>query len=187
MSTYEITLGEYDKYTDAYNLEKINPEILNNRRIIPITNVSWKEANKYAKWLSNTTNKKYSLPTESQWEYVAKAGSDSLFFWGNNTHEAFLYSAFNKEAIQKIGTKRPNNWGIYDMSGNVWEWCLDSYESTYANLPLNGESMSKLNDKKVIRGGAWNSKVWTLRTSNRLYIKSDKNRSTLGFRLVMEP
>ena len=192
IAIYEVTLAEYDKYTDAYNLKRVNPRISNikNRNILPVTNISWSDANKYSEWLSKVSSKNYRLPTEAEWEYVARAGSNSLFFWGNNTKQAGIYSVYHGNAghIYRVGMKKPNNWGFYDVSGNVWEWCQDSYSASYENIPLDGTAfIDSTHNKKVIRGGAWNSKEWTLRTSNRLWIKANKRRSTIGFRLAMQP
>ena len=190
MGVYEVTLGEYDKYIDAYNLKKVNNSISGQTRdTMPVTNVSWDDANNYARWLSKVTGKNYKLPTEAQWEYVARAGANSLFYWGNKETKADMFAAYkgNAGSPYAIGTMKPNNWNFYDMSGNVWEWCEDSYSNSYDNLPTDGTAMKEINNKKVIRGGAWNSKSWTLRTSNRLYTKYNKKRSTIGFRLVMIP
>ena len=188
VGTHEVTYAEYDKYTDAKNLKRVNPEA-EDRDVFAVTRVSWNDAVEYAKWLSLASGKLYRLPTEAQWEYVARAGSKSLFYWGNDHEQAYDYSVFSGNAsdVASIGSKKPNNWGFYDMSGNLWEWCEDSYVDDYANLPIDGSVNQEVGNKKVIRGGAWNSKVMLLRTSNRLWSKAEKGRSSIGFRLVMIP
>ncbi len=188
VGTHEVTYAEYDKYTDAKNLKRVNPEA-EDRDVFAVTRVSWNDAVEYAKWLSLASGKLYRLPTEAQWEYVARAGSKSLFYWGNDHEQAYDYSVFSGNAsdVASIGSKKPNNWGFYDMSGNLWEWCEDSYVDDYANLPIDGSVNPEVGNKKVIRGGAWNSKVMLLRTSNRLWSKAEKGRSSIGFRLVMIP
>ena len=183
-----MTLSEYDKYTDAHDLARIREDIY-ERDTTPATKVSWEDAVAYTEWLSEATGKKYRLPTEAEWEYVARAGSTSTYYWGYDAELADEFAVYknNTSYLYDIGTKKPNNWDFYDMAGNVWEWCQDSYTKSYKDLPTDGSANPTQSNKKVIRGGAWNTKVLLLRTSNRLYNKQSKRRNSIGFRLVMVP
>jgi len=185
---YEVTYSEFDKYSDAKHLRRIKPN-LGNRNIFAVSRVSWYDAVAYAKWLSDISGKHYRLPTEAEWEYFARAGSKSLFYWGNNPKLARSYAVYrgNTSHAYKIGAKKPNNWGFYDISGSSWEWCQDTYTEDYSKLPTDGSVSPMKGNKKIIRGGAWNSKVALLRTSNRLWNKASKRRSSIGFRLIMVP
>ena len=124
----------------------------------PIVNVSYFDAKAYCKWLSETTGEKYDLPTEAQWEYAARGGQQSKnyrYAGSNDIDEVAWYDeTTNEKGIKKVGLLQPNELGIYDMSGNAWEWCLDFYAKYPSGTQRDPQGPSK-GDFRVIRGGGW--------------------------------
>jgi formylglycine-generating enzyme required for sulfatase activity len=132
------------------------PEIEENH---PVIHVSWTDALEYTKWLSSVTGKAFRLPTEAEWEFAARGGmsSNGYTFAGSNDINQVAWSLDNKSnQTFPVGKKQPNELGIYDMTGNVWEWCNDWYDADYyAKSPSTNPQGSKSGLFKVIRGGSW--------------------------------
>jgi formylglycine-generating enzyme required for sulfatase activity len=134
----------------------------------PVVCVSWDDAQAYVAWLSKRTGKHYRLPTEAEWEYAARAGSATIYPWGNKaSHDFANYGAddcCSELAAGKdrwlntspVGSFAPNAFGLYDMVGNVWQWVQDCYVDTYANAPVDGSAVETANCKfRSLRGGTW--------------------------------
>lgn len=129
---------------------------------------------KFCEWLSAMTGHFYRLPTEAEWEYAARAGSSSAYSFGDNINVLGEYAWFegnSNEKYQKVGTKKPNAWGLYDMHGNVAEWTLDQYvPSAYSKRKKGIENPQEVGDKvypKVVRGGSWMDAPSRLRSAAR--------------------
>jgi formylglycine-generating enzyme required for sulfatase activity len=126
----------------------------------PAISMTQHGANKYCEWLSAKTGHFYRLPTEAEWEYAARAGTTTAYFWGDDATQAGDYAWYGKNSdfkYQKVGKKKPNPWGLYDITGNVWEWCIDAYEPTY-NAKLAAKDPWNKATKPyphVVRGGSW--------------------------------
>ena len=124
----------------------------------PIVNISYYDAKAYCKWLSELTGDKYDLPTEAQWEYAARGGqlSKSYTYAGSNDIDevAWYDETTNEKGVKQVGRLKPNELGIYDMSGNVWEWCLDFYGKYTASSQRDPQGPSR-GDFRVVRGGSW--------------------------------
>ncbi len=183
---YEVSNVEYNEYLKSQQASE-NKSKEWNKEFQPAVNISWNDANNYAKWLSRLTGKKYRLPTENEWEYAARAGATTQYFWGDrdtshrkdawrkeypdNAHN-FAWIKTNAQGItHTVGSKEPNPWGLYDILGNVSEWCSDN---------LNEK------DSRVLRGGSWASTPEQIRLSQREVKKIDFASNTTGFRLVLE-
>ncbi|MDM8564405.1 SUMF1/EgtB/PvdO family nonheme iron enzyme [Candidatus Halobeggiatoa sp. HSG11] len=182
MGCYPVTFAEYDKFSEATNRKK--PEDNWGRGNQPVILVSWIDAVAYAVWLGQQTGKQYRLPTEAEWEYAARAGTETDYWWGNKigTNLANCRDSGSKwsgKQIAPVGSFKPNAFGLYDTVGNVWEWTCSAYEEKY-----NGsEKRCTKNAKKyIMRGGSWGYKPEMARVSFRS--AGDKKYVDVGFRLV---
>jgi len=166
----------------------------------PVVCVSWNDAKEFIKWLSTKTGQNFALPTEAQWAYAARGGTDFMRFWGTNVAEACKYanvadkdnwnSSFpcsdGYQYTSPVGTFRVNPFGLYDMLGNVWEWCEDVYDkNAYSKHDRNNPVITSGGDSRVIRGGSWNSGPRDVRAANRVRDSADIRFSYIGFRLCL--
>jgi formylglycine-generating enzyme required for sulfatase activity len=153
----------------------------------PMYYVSWNEVQEFIGRLNKATGKNYRLPTESEWEYAARGGAKSkgYKYSGSNMIEDVAWNDSNSGSqTQEVGLKRPNELGIYDMSGNVWEWCYDwyaDYGSSYQTNPVGPSSGSY----RVLRGGSWYINAWGCRVSFRYLSAPDSRYLINGFRLAL--
>ncbi len=151
----------------------------------PVENISWKEVQEFIKKLSYfDNNKKYRLPTEAEWEYACKAGSETDFANSLSINELGWFDRNADKAPHPVAEKMTNAWGFYDMHGNVWEWCASSYNPYPSKAVVDpGDNMKGY--YRVHRGGSWDESVYVCRSANRLYNEPDFKRHDIGFRLVM--
>ncbi len=161
----------------------------------PMCSVDWFDAVEFCRRLSEKTGKNYSLPTEAQWEYAARGGkkNDSNKYAGsNNIEELSWYKGNSDKSVHQCGTRQPNALGLYDMSGNVCEWCKDYYAESYSSHDTYNptgprEADSEMYPANVIRGGAWDSDKTDCRVSRRWEMTAQVFGDWLGFRVVMIP
>ena len=176
---------------DYYDIDDIKGRftIKNGREKMPIRNISWYGATAYCNWLSNKTGKTYRLPTEAEWEYAARGGNQSRgykYSGSNNIGEVAWYNDNSDSKTYTVGTKKGNELGIYDMSGNVWEWCSDFY-SNYSSAAVKNPTGAERGASRVLRGGSWLNTAQGCRVSNRgSYAPADRG-TDLGFRVVFSP
>jgi formylglycine-generating enzyme required for sulfatase activity len=138
----------------------------------PVVHVSWNDANEYCNWLSRKTGKSYRLPTEAEWEYAAKGGNQSLGFTYSGSNiagdVAWCMENSGSKTTHPVGQKQPNELGIYDMTGNVWEWCSDwEGKDYYAGSPSNNPKGPSTGALRVFRGGSWGSNARDCRAAGR--------------------
>lgn len=153
----------------------------------PVENVSWDDCQEFIKRLNELTGKNFRLPTEAEWEYAARGGNKSRgykYAGSNNLDEVAWYNYNSSLGTQPICTKLPNELGVYDMSGNVWEWCSDWY-GNYSSSSQTNPTGPTLGSYRVIRGGSWYGDALHWRVSIRDRYSPDHRGSYLGFRLVM--
>lgn len=197
MSKYEITFDDYDIFAQTTNraLPNDNRWGRGNR---PVINVSFEDARAYARWLSETTGKKYRLPTEAEWEYVARAETNTLFWWGDDAKDAAgrancrrgcnsKFSGLFGAKTAPVGTYPANGFGIYDTAGNVAEWVEDCFAENYNLHPKNGQALLvKSCDARVVRGGSAKDNADELASHKRDYHHAEIFDAHLGFRVVMD-
>jgi formylglycine-generating enzyme required for sulfatase activity/cell division protein FtsB len=183
---YEVTIGEYMEFADE--VKSHYPEWKSSKKgydhacfedNCPVVGITWKDATAYAEWLSKKKGEKFRLPTEFEWEFVAKGDLNLQygFLYGNLKDYSWFYSNSGGE-IHPVGQKKPNLFGVYDMSGNVWEFCSNSYNYNYR--------VKRFSKFKSMRGGDWKTKEYFLRSANRAKYPDDRASSSIGFRLVKE-
>jgi formylglycine-generating enzyme required for sulfatase activity len=164
----------------------------NNR---PVECVSWDDGVAFCEKLSQKTGKNYKLPSEAQWEYACRAGTTTPFYFGEsitpdlvNYNGNYAYAAAPKGQYRKqttdVGTFPPNAFGLYDMHGNVWEWCEDDWQENYINAPVNGSALISRSDYKRLRGGSWLNDPGYCRSAFRSLSNLVNGNDNIGFRVV---
>lgn len=156
----------------------------------PMYYVSWEEAQAFCRELSLLTGRTYCLPTEAQWEYAARGGknNDGTKYSGSWSADAVAwYENNSSSSTHPVKTKRPNSLGLYDMSGNVWEWCFDWYGSSYNVNETSNPVGPSTGSYRVLRGGSWFSSARGCRVSFRRYDSSGSRNNSYGFRVVVLP
>ncbi len=190
MGKYEVTQAQWEQIM-GWNPVVIQPQGDN----YPVVMVSWNDCQDFiARLNAQSTKAEFSLPTEAQWEYACRAGTTTPFYTGDclptnqaNYDGSFPYNGCPageyRRHIIPVGSLASNNWWLYDMHGNVWEWCQDrygSYSSDYAVNPAGPSSGTM----RVWRGGSWGDKALFCRSADRSRYDPDEARDYIGFRLV---
>jgi formylglycine-generating enzyme required for sulfatase activity len=148
----------------------------------PVVCISWNDTKAYIDWLTEQTGQAYRLPSEAQWEYAARAGTDTDYWWGNkfarsrvNCRGSGRPSRWSGKQTAPVGSFKPNPFGLYDTAGNVWEWCADGWHDNYKGAPTDGTVWKGAGSLFVLRGGSWNSGATQVRSAYR-----EKNQQTYG-------
>ena len=182
---YPVTFEEYDTFCEATGKEKPSDHGWGRERR-PVINVSWHDALAYCKWLSEQTGRQYRLPSEAEWEYAARGGTENQAIGSGTLRLVGWYEGNSDGSTHPVGGKRPNSFGLCDLYGNVWEWVADWY-GTYSADPVTDPQGPPTGYSRVIRGGCWHSPVISCRpASRRSHLPSDCNRF-VGFRLARTP
>ena len=192
---YEFAVGKFPVTFDQWDLcvkdggSKHSPSDDGwGRGSRPVINVSWDDIQLYLSWLSNITGNSYRLLSEAEWEYAARAGSQTTYSFGDDEKELGRYAWFNENAGGKthpVGEKLPNAFGLYDMHGNVYEWTQDCWLGDYKYAPTDG-SVWTIGDcsRRVVRGGSWSGYPQILRSAFRDSYASALRNSNFGFRVA---
>ena len=195
MGKFEVTFEEYDKFAEATGKDKPSDSGW-GRGNRPVINVSWNDATAYAKWLSDETGENYRLPTEAEWEYAARAGTSTKYWWGNTASHKYMNYGTDEccDGLVKgkdrwkytapVGSFEANPFGIYDTAGNVWEWTCSEYKDKYQGSETTCKKHASL---FVLRGGSWNNYAGGARTANRLRNAPSVRSRGVGFRLIRTP
>jgi len=163
MGRYPVTFAEYDYFCEATNREKPNDRGW-GRDNRPVINVSWYDAVAYTEWLSEQTGQQYRLPTEAEWEYAARAGTETDYWWGNDIDKTKANYNSNLGHTSPVGDYDANPFGLYDTSGNVWEWTCSEFTYEY-----NGKEKQCVTEasRLSIRGGSWDDFARDVRSAGR--------------------
>lgn len=195
---YEVTYEQYDYYVWQHqctqkDLKYPNGEPSQNKRgQRAVTNVSWNDANAYLQWLGTKMEGKYQyrLPTEAEWEYVARAGTDTPYWWGDQDAAQGKAncdgcgSEWDNKYVAPVGSFKANDFGLYDTAGNVWEWTCSEWKADFDGS--EGRCVEPKNEAgmRVLRGGSWYFKPEWLRSAARTWYLPDTRHSNVGFRVL---
>ena len=179
MGKYPITQAQYQEVMG------INPSNFKGDEQRPIEQVSWNNAVEFCKKLSQQTGKEYRLPSEAEWEYACRAGTTTKYYFGDDITSDLANYGRNVGETTAVGKYPPNAFGLYDMHGNVWEWCQDNWHDNYENAPTDGSAwVTEKSSIKVIRGGSWGDNPPFCRSAFRNYFSRDYRNNYFGFRVV---
>jgi formylglycine-generating enzyme required for sulfatase activity len=193
----EVTQGQYERVMGTNPSDNQKRDIrMSDSSMYPVERVSWEDAVEFCKNLSDLPEEKkegrvYRLPTEAQWEYACRAGSMTQYSFGESSRSigdyAWLQGNSNNR-IHPVGQKKPNAWGLYDMHGNVWEWCSDWYDK-YPKGPVSDPGGPKEGTFRVLRGGSYDCDPTSCRSAHRMwYIPSSRYLYRYyGFRVALIP
>lgn len=180
---YEVTRGEYMKLTGK------TPSYIDNWDRYPVEEVSWNDVQDFIHIMNAKSGKFFRLPTEAEWEYAARSGGKKEKYAGSDDIETVAwYDGNSEDSTHPVGSKSPNALGIYDMSGNVWEWCQDLYDTGYyKKSPKINPSGSRDGFYRVMRGGSWDDDQWSARAAHRSGFSpsAGSKRNSIGFRLAL--
>jgi formylglycine-generating enzyme required for sulfatase activity len=213
LGKYDVTRGEYaafvrdtghsagdgcglngEKWDKQAGVDWQNPGFAQTERD-PVVCVSWHDARAYVSWLNakmrpavSSSDGPYRLPSEAEWEYAARAGTTTRFWWGDDDGDAAgraWYKSNSENRTHPTGTKPANRFGLHDMAGNVWQWTQDCYAETYAGAPTDGSAAEVGNAcMRVDRGGSWFYPAWLLRPATRERNPADYRDRIMGFRVA---
>ena len=206
VGVYEVTFAEWDACVRAGGCAGSRPEDEGwGRGRRPVINVSWEDVQAYVAWLSSETGEEYRLLSESEWEYVARAGTQTARHWGASSSGQCGYAnGYDRTGDQKhdfswdsmscsdgyadtapVGSFEPNAFGLYDVSGNVWEWVEDCWNGDYEGAPTDGGAWRTGDcSQRVLRGGSWYYDPDYLRSAYRDWLQAGDRNNYLGFRLA---
>ncbi len=201
---HEVTFNEYGLFCKETGLP-LPKDAGFGRGNRPVINVSWKDALAYCKWLSQKTGLIVRLPSEAEWEYACRASHMSIFFWGNEMNHQYCISGKKRRGrTRPVKSTKPNGFGLYEMSGNVYEWCSDQYQDPLSpgkNEQYRGSSyrffqkyeknesgnpvFRAWGNRRVIRGGSYRNSDFACRSSHRAGALPETKRSDIGFRIAV--
>lgn len=190
-----VTRGEFEKFIEAthYDAGKgWRKPFFKQSAGDPVINVSWNDAQAYIAWLNKTTDGHYRLPTEAEWEYAARAGTSTAYYWGEDIGKALANcndcgSEWDGERTSPVASFPANAWGLFDMGGNAAQWTQDCFSENYQNAPADGSAMLSGDCKyRVIRGGGWSDPTKAVRVDAREGNLPDFRYMNVGFRLAKD-
>ncbi len=205
VGVYEVTFREWDACRGAGGCSHSPDDPGWGRGDHPVIDVSWEDAKAYVRWLSVETGAEYRLLSESEWEYAARGGMDTSRYWGRSesgqckhangadrsakaVYDDWLVAACDDGHVHTspAGSFRANRYGLYDVLGNVWEWVEDCWHDSYRGAPSDGRAWTTGGDcaRRVLRGGSWYLKPWSLRSANRGWDESGLRDILVGFRVA---
>ena len=188
IGVYPLTFTDYDRF--AEDTKRAKPDDQGwGRGKRPVINISWMDAMAYCIWLSEKTGEPYRLPTEAEWEYAARAGTETDYWWGNkigrnNANCKGIDSTYSGEKTSPTDVFKPNPFGLYDTVGNVWEWTCSKYENEFGGEEQHCFNKSNTGVKRTIRGGSWHNLPDRVRVCARAGSVPEYRSFTRGCRIV---
>jgi formylglycine-generating enzyme required for sulfatase activity len=187
----EVTFAEWDQCADAGPCKNRPDDHGWGRGNQPVINVSWDDTKQFLTWLSQKTGKKYRLPTEAEWEYAARAGTKTPFWWGRDAGSGRAQCANcvapPPKGMAPVGSFRPNGFGLYDTAGNAAEWVEDCWNETYRGAPKDASAWTAGDCRlRVLRGGNFTSQASLVRSPARFRYDVDVRYYANGFRVLRE-
>ena len=185
-SGYDGTSDADDDYLKHFRHDPTMP----TSDTCPVVYVSWKNAKAFCEWLSRKTGRHFRLPTEAEWEYACRARIESRYSFGDSVTRLGDYAWFDHNSnnhTHPVGRKRPNAFGLFEMHGNVWEWCEDDWHDNYHGAPRNGKAWvdAPRGSSRVFRGGSWTDGAWVCRSAFRYRNIPAYTDSNVGFRVAL--
>jgi len=185
LSKYQVTQAQYEAIMGKNPARFKGP----NK---PVECVSWNDAKEYCRRLSEETGGRFVLPSETQWEFACRGGSELEYCFGDKEEELEDYAWYgnnSNDETHSVGLRKPNAWGLYDMHGNVWEWCEDDWHDNYEKAPGDGKPWvdEPRGNRRVLRGGSWYYFSFFCRSAYRFNNAPDITNFNFGFRLARTP
>ena len=188
VSKFDVTFADWDACVSVGGCPRVGDSGF-GRGTMPVILVSWDDAQQYVAWLSKMTGKPYRLLSEAEWEYAARAGSTTAYFWGDeigkgNANCLGCGSQWDNRQTSPVGSFKPNAFGLYDIAGNVWQWVQDCAHGNYVGAPTDGSAWT-IGDcsQRVVRGGSWLYPPRFLRSATRYWLSTDNRIHNFGFRV----
>jgi len=191
MATTEITNAQYERFEAKHERSEYAKGDDD-----PVVEISWEAAKDYCAWLAAKAERPIRLPSEAEWECACRAGGDDEFAFGDDEGRLSEYAWFGQDwesGARAVATLKPNRWGLYDLHGNVWEWCEDTYHATYKDAPTDGSAWTEGGEvwqgtpNRVRRGGGWGWSAGGCRSASRYRFHPGFRYGHLGFRPAFVP
>ncbi len=187
VAMHDVTFDQYDACVAAGRCKHAAFDHEWGRGRRPVIDVNWRDAQDYVAWLSDMTGQTYRLLSEAEWEYAARAGRQTHWFFGDD--EAKLvdcawFTANSDGKTHPVGEKKPNAFGLYDMHGNVWQWCADTWHENYRGAPEDGSVWKGGDERRVLRGGSWYNDPLYCRSARRGGNDATNRSINVGFRVA---
>jgi formylglycine-generating enzyme required for sulfatase activity len=189
VSVFDVTFDEWGACVSVGGCREVGDSGF-GRGSRPVTNVTWDDAKAYVAWLSKMTDKAYRLPTEAEWEYIARAGTQTIYYWGDelgtgNANCIMCGTKWDNKETSPVGSFKPNPFGLYDVTGNAWQWLEDCFHNNYEGAPVDGSAWTSGDcNLRADRGGSWISKASNLRIAFRGSYPAGSRNYSLSIRVA---
>lgn len=190
MGKTEVTLGQFKAYIKGTGRTAlVDDDFIKYNAYgddAPVVQVSWSDAQNFISWLNDTAGAGWRLPTEAEWEYACRAGGNARYCGGNDLNAVAWHNGNSGQRMHNVGTKKANAFGLYDMSGNVWEWVEDCWHDSYRGAHDDGSAWTSScsGGGRGLRGGSWSNLAWGARAAGRSDNAPGSRNDGYGFRLA---
>jgi formylglycine-generating enzyme required for sulfatase activity len=188
---YEVTVGQWKACVAAGGC-RYNPKKAGSDDTLPVRDISWSDAQQYINWLRKKTGQPYRMPTEAEWEYAARGGTQSRYWWGDRfvpgkANCKDCGDDWDRKSPGRVGSHEANPFGLHDLNGSVWEWVGDCWHRSYSGAPKDGSAWEQANcTQRVIRGGAWRNDKSYMHSASRFRYDADVRYLVNGLRVARD-